>query len=128
MKRRNIVGVWIGLPLITLGIYVLVWIYKVNAEMAAFDRRRPVTPALSLLSFLIGWVVIIPPYVTVYRTGTRIAERQRAAGMEPTCSGVVGLLLSFVFGLYSLYYQSELNKIVDRYGGASPGTEVPLYA
>jgi hypothetical protein len=24
-KRRNIVGVWLGLPLITLGIYSLVW-------------------------------------------------------------------------------------------------------
>ena len=37
-KKRNIVGVWIGLPLITLGIYVLVWIYKVNNEARRFLR------------------------------------------------------------------------------------------
>src|SRR5262245_30108493 len=42
MKERNPVAVWIGLPLITLGIYFYVWYYKIHKEMAMFDRRRVV--------------------------------------------------------------------------------------
>ena len=37
-KKRNIVGVWLGLPFITLGIYSYVWIYKVNNEARRFLR------------------------------------------------------------------------------------------
>jgi hypothetical protein len=127
MKKRNVVAVWLGLPFVTLGIYSLVWWYKVNAEMASFDRRRPVSPALTLLAILIGWVLIVPPFVAVYRTGERIGERQRAAGLASSCNGWIGLLLLFVFSLTPLYYQSELNKIADRYGDVPPGTQVPLY-
>jgi hypothetical protein len=127
MKRRNVAAVWIGLPLITLGIYTLVWWYSVNAEMAAFDRRRPVSPALTLLAMFL-WCLIVPPFVAVYRTGERIGERQRAAGLASSCNGWIGVLLLFLFGLTTLYYQSELNKIVDRYGNVPPGTQVPLYA
>jgi hypothetical protein len=128
MKRRNIVAVWLGLPLITLGVYNLVWWYKVNAEMAAFDRRSPVNPAATLLAFLFGWLLVIPPYLAAYGTGQRIAERQRAAGLAPTCSPALGIVLMFVFGLTPLYYQAELNKIIERYGPVAPGAPVALAA
>lgn len=36
--------------------------------------------------------------------------------------------LWFVFGLNTLYMQIELNKVVDRYPQATPGTQVPLFA
>lgn len=125
IKRRNSVGVWLGLPLITFGIYTYVWYYKIHREMAEFDRRRvvPVAGPMLVLLFL-SWT-IVAPLVSLYNTGNRIANAQRAAGLRPTCSAGIGLLLCFVFGLVSLYYQSELNKIVDSYG-APVGTEVPL--
>ncbi|MEU7042279.1 DUF4234 domain-containing protein [Streptomyces varsoviensis] len=126
MKRRVPLGVWLGLPLITLGIYSLVWYYKVNKEIAEFDSRRHVSPVGALLAITIGGFVIIPPFVSVFNTGKRIAEAQRAAGLTPTCSAGIGLLLMFVLGLYPLYYQIELNKIVDHYNQATPGTQVPL--
>ena len=119
---------WLGLPLITLGVYTLVWVYKVNAELGRFDPRRPVQPGMTLLAFLVGWVIIVPPFVALYNTGQRISQVQRAAGLAPTASGVVGILLNFVFGLWPLYYQSELNKISDRYGNPAPGVPVSLYA
>ncbi|MDQ6712097.1 MAG: DUF4234 domain-containing protein, partial [Candidatus Dormibacteraeota bacterium] len=37
-KRRNVVGVWLGLPLITFGIYHIVWYYKINNEARRFLR------------------------------------------------------------------------------------------
>jgi uncharacterized protein DUF4234 len=125
MKRRNPVGVWLGLPLITLGIYSYVWYYKIHREMAEFDRRRQVPVAGPMLVLLLlGWTVVAP-LVSLYNTGTRIAAAQRAAGLRPTCSAGIGLLLCFVFGLVSLYYQSELNKIVDTYDDPA-GVEIAL--
>src|SRR5687767_6342643 len=56
MKRRNPVAVWIGLPLITLGIYHLVWYYKIHKEMAEFDRRRAIPVAGPMLVILfLSW-------------------------------------------------------------------------
>jgi hypothetical protein len=116
MKKRNPVGVWLGLPLITLGIYSLVWYYKIHREMAEFDPRRSVPVAGPLLVILfLSWTVVAP-LVSFYNTGSRIADAQRSAGIAVTCNPVIGLLLCFVFGLQFLYYQSELNKIVDAYG------------
>lgn len=125
MKRRNPVAVWIGLPLITLGIYGLVWYYKIHRDMAEFDPRRQVPVAGPLLVLLLlGWTVVAP-LVSFYNTGTRIAESQRSAGLPVTCSPVVGLLLCFVFGLQTLYYQVELNRVVDAYR-APEGTRIVL--
>lgn len=127
MKRRNPVVVWILLPLITLGIYHFVWYYLIHREMADFDRRKVDPPVVGplLVLLLLGWT-IIGPLISYYNTGNRIADAQRAAGLQPTCSSVVGLLLTFVFGLQSLYYQLELNKITARYNDVPPGTVVPL--
>ncbi|MEU1376377.1 DUF4234 domain-containing protein [Streptomyces triculaminicus] len=127
MKRRNPFAAWLGLPLITFGIYGLVWYYKINKEMAEFDNRRQINPGMSLLAVTLGMFLIVPPYVSLYKTGRRIADAQRAAGLQPTCSGGLGLLLAFL-GFYGLYYQIELNKVVDRYGQIQPGTQVPLAA
>jgi hypothetical protein len=126
MKRRNPVGVWLGLPLITFGIYTYVWYYKIHREMAEFDRRRVVPVAGPMLVLLLLSWTVVAPLVSLYNTGNRIANAQKAAGLRPTCSAGIGLLLCFAFGLVSLYYQSELNKIVDSYGDAPAGAEVAL--
>jgi Domain of unknown function (DUF4234) len=125
-KTRNIILVWLVWPLITLGIYFFVWYYKVNREARDFDSRIEVDPTVALLAVLLGWIIIVPPFISIYRTGDRIAKMQRAAGLEPTCSAIIGLLLTFVFHLESLYYQYELNRIWDHYGNPSEGTAVPL--
>jgi hypothetical protein len=129
MKPRRPIAVWLGLPLITLGIYHLVWYYKIHREMHEFDPRRnvPVVGPMLVLLFL-GWTAIAP-LISYYCCGKRIANAQRAAGLPVTCSGGIGVLLMFVFGLGTWYYQSELNKVVDSYGSTTPpGTQIPLYA
>ena len=117
-KKRNIVGVWLGLPLITLGIYSYVWIYKVNDEARRFLKDDSINPVLSVLAFIPGGILIVPPFIAVYRLGRRIARmEQQAGGGSTRTSGGIGLLLTFVFGLYSLYYQDHLNGLWDRYLG-----------
>jgi hypothetical protein len=114
-KKRNIFAVWLGLPLITLGIYSYVWIYKVNDEARRFLKDDSIRPVMSVLAFIPGAILIIPPFVTIYRTGKRIARMEAAAGSPNRAEPVVGLILGFVFSLYSLYYQSHLNGLWDRY-------------
>jgi len=125
-KTRNIFLVWLVWPLITLGIYHLVWWYKINQEAHDFDERIEVNPVWSMLALLIGWIIIVPPFVTVYRTGERIAQMQEAAGMQRSCNGVIGIIGMFVLSLQSLYYQYELNKIWAHLGSPAEGTTVTL--
>jgi hypothetical protein len=125
-KKKNIFLVWLVWPLITLGIYFFVWYYKVNREARDFDPEIDVAPAVSLLAVLIGWIIIIPPFVSIYRTGERIAKMQSAAGLEPTSSAIIGLLLTFAFHFEMLYYQNELNRIWDHYKNLPEGTPVQL--
>ena len=68
----------------------------------------------------------MPPFVSIYRSGERIAQMQEDAGMERSCNGWIGLVLSFFAGLYSLYYQYELNRIWARLGNPQEGSLVAL--
>src|SRR3984885_3758297 len=125
-KTRNIWLVWLIWPFITLGIYHLVWWYKINREARDFDENIKVEPVLSLLALVPGAVIIIPPFVSVYRTGERIGQMQEDAGMERSCNGWIGLVLSFFLSLHALYYQSELNHIWARLGEPEEGSLVAL--
>ena len=55
---------------------------KINREARDFDENIAVEPLLSLLAITIGWIIIVPPYVSIYRTGERIAQMQEDAGMD----------------------------------------------
>ena len=127
-KSRNPVLVWLVWPLLTLGIYHLVWYFRINRESHSFDERIEVQPWLSVLAVTVGWVLFVPPFVSMYNTGRRIAEMQRSAGMEPTCNPWIGLILMFVFHLTPLYYQSEANRIWARYSYVEEGERVTLAA
>ncbi|GAA2130996.1 hypothetical protein GCM10009760_04210 [Kitasatospora kazusensis] len=127
-KYRNIVLVWLIWPFITLGIYHFVWYYKINREAKEFDARIDSSPMVSVLAILIGWVLIVPPFVSTFNTGKRIAQMQRAAGMQESCNPWIGLILIFVFGLHSMYYQHELNTIWAHYGDPAEGERIRLAA
>src|SRR5215510_15237269 len=124
-KRRNPIVIWILLPFVTLGIYSLIWYYKINRETR--DLGVEANPGVSLLAISLGALILIPPFVSMFNTGGRIAQAQRSAGLAPTCSPVVGLLLwIFLFGSGTLYYQAELNKIWDHFGNLPEGSTVPI--
>ena len=127
MKQRNGVLVRIVWPVLTLGIYHFVWYYKIHNEMLHFDPRQPIKPAGSTLTILFGWIIVVPPFVSYFNTGNRIARCQRAAGLPATANPWIGFVLLFIFGLTPLYYQFELNKVVERYA-VEPGAPVTLVA
>jgi len=116
MKWRSPWLVWLVWPILTLGIYHLVWYYKIHSELLRLDPRQPINPTGSLLTIMFGWIIIVPPFVSYFNTGNRIATAQRAAGLQPTANPWIGFILVFIFGLTPLYYQFELNKVIDHLG------------
>jgi hypothetical protein len=60
-KSRNIFLVWFVWPLITLGIYHLVWWYKINREARDLDAGIEVSPAVSVVAITIGALIVVPP-------------------------------------------------------------------
>jgi hypothetical protein len=121
VKKRNpfLVFVW---SIVTFGIYYFVWYYKINRELrdaAGID----VSPFVALVAVTIGWLVIVPPFVSWYRTFERIRSAQRAAGVTSEASSVLGFIL-YVVGVFFLpveviYAQDELNKV----WSASPASQ-----
>jgi hypothetical protein len=119
-KTRNPWGVWL-LSIVTLGIYGLWWYWKVNDEVRRYDPRIEVDPTVALLALLFGWIIIVPPFVSIYRTGQRISMAQEASQATERASGWIGLLLAFLWSFYLPYYQTQINKVWDRYGNPTEG-------
>jgi Domain of unknown function (DUF4234) len=120
-KIRNPLGV-LGLGLITLGIYHFFWWYFVNREMADYGQANGIpelgdNPLLSLLAVTIGALIIIPPFVSLWRTLKRIETAQnRALG-----SNNIGVILLFILIFIPLVnlvvfpvMQSNLNQVWER--------------
>ena len=127
-KRRNPLAVWIGLPLITLGIYHFVWWYKINDEARRFLDDPSIRPALSVLALFPGVILIVPPFVTIWTTTGRIAAMQERAGRPGgRASPLISVLLAFVFSLHLLYMQMELNQIWDAYLRGGPQGATPAF-
>src|SRR6516165_1651597 len=125
-KHRNPFLVWLVWPLITLGIYHLYWWYKINDEARRLDPSIDVNPLISLLALFPGAIIIVPPFVSVYRTGERLRAMQRAAGQTPDVLPILGLLGVIVFGLYALYYQISLNGIWSKFGNPPENSPVAI--
>jgi ABC-type spermidine/putrescine transport system permease subunit II len=114
-KKRSIFAVWLGLPFITLGVYHYVWWYKINNEARRFLGDASIRPAIAVLALIPGFILIVPPFVSIYRTAGRVRGMQQAAGLTNVVTPWIALALSFVFTLQSLYLQMGLNDIWDRH-------------
>lgn len=116
---------WLQWP--TLGIYFIVWYYKVHAELADFDPRQRISPVWEVVSVtILGWFLVL--YImSIAGLARKIRAAQRAAGLPVKCSGGLGVLLMFCFGAGMTYYQRKLNAIIDHYG-VPAGEPVALQA
>ena len=114
-KLRNPWAVLL-LTIITLGIYYLVWYYKINREMSDWGAQNNVdigtSPGLSLIAVTIGGFLIIPPFVSIWHTGKRMQLTQQAANVGGG-SGLMWFVLHLIpiVNLFApVYLQQELNK------------------
>lgn len=120
--KRNPLGV-LGLTLITLGVYFLVWYYKVNGELRRAENDQSISPTRSLMAMIFGWILIVPPFIAMYNTAKHVQalESRRGVGqtVEPALTVVFMLVIGFVNGLY---LQEHLNR---AWGAASVPARVP---
>jgi hypothetical protein len=114
-KRRSPLGVWLGLPLITFGIYPLVWYYKINNEAKQYLADDTIKPGIALLAITFGAILVLPPFISVYRTCKRIRRMQEQAGVKGLIEPPIGVLLMFLFSFHYFYLQSHLNRIWDAH-------------
>jgi hypothetical protein len=113
VKIRNPFGVFV-LSIVTLGIYYVVWYYKVNRELRDASGID-VSPVVAIVAITIGWVILVPPFVSWYRTFERIQQAQRQANLTSEVSPILGFILYLIalafLPVETLYAQDELNKL-----------------
>ena len=106
------------LPFVTLGIYHLVWWYKINKELKAYGDAKGYdlgqNPTNSLLALVPGFLIIVPPLVSYWRGTKRIMGAAKIAGKEPV-NGWIALLLYLLLspGMWA-YLQVSLNHIWEQ--------------
>jgi hypothetical protein len=103
------------LPIITLGIYHLVWWYRINCELRDYGRARGrdlgQNPTNSVLALFPGGLIIIPPLISYWRGTERVQEAARIGGREPV-NGWIALLLFLVLSIgFWAYLQWSLNEV-----------------
>jgi hypothetical protein len=114
------------LPYITFGIYTLVWYYRINKELAQMGRARNTeelgtSPGKSLMAILIGWVIIVPPFLSLYNTWKRAAAAERLTGTQGMEVGL-GFLLTIFLGPVGHYLlQRDLNGVLQAQAGVGAG-------
>lgn len=117
------------LPIVTLGIYHLVWWYRINREMRDYGRAKGYdlgqNPTNSLLALFPGGLIIVPALVTYWRGTKRAMGAARLAGQEPV-NGWIAIILYLLIGpAFWAYIQVSLNKVWLEEADSVEGEEVP---
>ena len=123
--RRDALGV-AALSIVTLGIYFLYWYYKVNDEARRYLRDDSIRPGISLLAMLLGWIVIVPPFVSGYRTAERVLRMQERSPAKEKMNAAIALIFLLLIGIvYPWYIQDGLNDVWDARTRLPEGTSDP---
>ncbi len=117
------------LPIITLGIYHLVWWYKINKELKAYGAAKGYdlgqNPTNSLLALFPGGFIIVPALITYWRGTKRAQGAAKIAGKEPV-NGWLCIVLYLVISIgFWAYIQSSLNKVWEAEAEPLVGGEAP---
>jgi len=103
------------LPFVTLGIYHLVWWYRINRELRDYGKAKGYdlgqNPTNSLLALFPGGIIIIPALVTYWRGTKRVMGASKVAGQTPLNAWIAIILYLVISPALWGYVQSELNKV-----------------
>ncbi len=117
------------LPIITLGIYHLVWWYRINREMRDYGKAKGYdlgqNPTNSVLALFPGGLIIVPALITYWRGTKRAMGASRLAGQEPVNGWIAIVLYLFIAPALWAYIQVSLNKIWEAEADPLEGQPAP---
>lgn len=117
------------LPFITLGIYHLVWWYRINKELKAYGEAKGYdlgqNPVNSLLALFPGGLIIVPALMTYWRGAKRVQGAAKISGREPVNGWIAIALYLLLSPAFSAYLQVSLNHIWEQEAEALPGQPSP---
>jgi hypothetical protein len=117
------------LPIITLGIYHLVWWYRINKELKAYGEAKGhdlgQNPTNSLLALFPGGLIVVPALIAYWRGTKRVMGAARLAGQEPVNGWIALLLYLFIAPAMWAYLQVSLNHVWEAEAEPLPGQEAP---
>src|SRR5437764_14206860 len=113
------------LPIITLGIYHLVWWYRIHKELRDYGRAKGYdlgqNPTNSVLAVFPGAIVVVPVLITYWRGTKRVQQAARVGGRQPL-NGWIALILYLLIGpVFWAYLQVSLNELWRAEARALPG-------
>ncbi len=109
--KRDPLGV-LALSIVTLGIYFFYWYYKVNDEIRRFEHDETVRPGMALLAITLGWLIIVPPFISVYNTSKHVVAMEQRLGIQQEISPALNVILLIVVAAgIGLYTQEHLNRV-----------------
>ena len=119
------------LPIITLGIYHLVWWYRINRELRDYGRAKGYdlgqNPVASLLALFPGGIIVVPALISYWRGTKRVQAAARVGGTEPP-NGWIAIILYLLIALgFYAYLQVSLNSLWRSAADLLPGQQ-PLPA
>ena len=124
--KRSPLGV-LGLSVITLGIYFLVWYYKINVEVQRMENDQTMSPTRSLMAMIFGWLIIVPPFIAMYNTARHVEAMERRLGIQQTVEPSLTVVLMLLFSIgNTVYLQEHLNRGWDAAGAQVPAGPSPI--
>lgn len=123
VRLRNPWGAF-ALAVVTLGVYGVVWWFKINREIRDFSAHagKPLgnDPALSALALFPGILLIVPTVWTLVTTTRRVDWVADEVGLAKhlRVRSPVTVILALVAGAQPVYLQYPLNAAWRRAAGA----------
>lgn len=120
------------LPIVTLGIYHLVWWYRINKELKAYGEAKGYdlgqSPVTSLLALFPGGLILVPALVSYWRGTERVQGASKIAGREPVSGWISLILYLLIPPAFWAYLQVSLNDVWEQEAEPRPGKEAPAAA
>ncbi|HKO38503.1 MAG TPA: DUF4234 domain-containing protein [Solirubrobacterales bacterium] len=117
------------LPIITLGVYHVVWWYKINKELKAYGEAKGYdlgqNPTNSLLALVPGFLIIIPPLVSYWRGTERVQNASKVSGREPVSGWIALILYLLLSPAMFAYLQVSLNNVWEQEAEPLEGHAAP---
>ena len=122
VKIRNPIWVLVW-TFLTIGIYFFFWYYTINRELAEYGKVKKTDecgdqPSTSLLAMLLGWIIIVPPFVSIFNCINRMNAAVRLSKADNSgvaLDAVLGLVLWIVLApAAQVLIQLNLNRVWEK--------------